>query len=187
MFIRFNVDKFSILDYTSFFNINGDIAKIENVFCSKELFYHFYNVLNGFNSNYFGNISINNIEMRRSNIVCQYIQRHSLFINDNFPFNENFSIKENLIFQSKFWSGKDLSREAILSLGLTDIMNKNASKLTKEEINILNLAKVIYCNSHIWFIPYEITNNIPNYNKEFLKNVFEIRVNQGGLIILFHY
>jgi ABC-type transport system involved in cytochrome c biogenesis ATPase subunit len=188
MFIRFFVEDFFIKNSNFKININGNVAKIENILCNKNEFYNFLNVLNKFENKYHGLIKINSIRFNESHFISDYIQKHSLFINEDFAFNKNFSIKENLSFQSKFWSGKDLSHESILSLGLLDVVNKNAfNDLSKEEINLLNLAKIIYCNSHIWFIPFHITDNIPFFAKELLKNIFEIRVRQGGLIVLFHY
>lgn len=188
MFIRFFVEDFFIKTSDFKINISGDIAKVENVFCNKKSFYDLLNVFNGFENKYNGIIRINNIEFSKSYIISHYLQKHSLFIVDNFTFNKDFSIKKNLSLQSKFWSGKDLSNESILSLGLLDIVKKNTfANISQKEINLLNLAKIIYCNSHIWFIPFYITENIPNFAINLLKNIFEIRVKQGGLIILFHY
>lgn len=187
MFINFFVEDFFIKTSEFKININGDFAKIENIFCNKEEFYNLLNVLNSFVSKYNGIIKMNNINFNKSNIIKSYLQKHSLFITDNFAFNDNLSIVNNLSMQSKFWSGIDLSNEAIISLNLFSIITKNILELSKQEINLLNLSKLIYCNSHIWFIPFNICENIPNFAKELLNNIFEIRVKQGGLILLFHY
>jgi len=187
MFITFNVQSFKINENDLEININGDVAKIVEIICEKKIFINFINICSGFMKNYMGSIKINNLELKKNADVLMYIQKHTLFLTEEICFNKALSINENLKLQSQMWSGKDLSKEAIESLNLHSLLNEKPKNLSTEQLNLIHLAKIICCNSHIWMIAGNLLNNIPEENKQFVENILNIRTKQGGLVMLFKY
>lgn len=186
MHLLFRVEKFSKYLDNNAFSFFLDNAKVQNVYTTRENIKFFYDVIFGKSNNYYGDIFLQNINIRREKIALSYLQKFTLFITDKIPIFLDWTVEENMSFYSDLWCKENLSAAGLLAMNLIDKKDTLGKDLTLEEKQLLNLSRLIVCPTHLWFLEYNLIANLSDENKKIIDNAIDIRIKNQGAVVMLH-
>ena len=131
------------------------------------------------------------MNIRDNKDVRRYLQKHALLISSKSCLYEKFTISEYVKVVSTLWSNNNLTKAVITGFNLEDLQHKYIYELDVEIKRVLLLSRLLTCPSHLWIIDNDIFINsftkvsyLSNENAEIINNIFDIRIKQGGAILL---
>lgn len=181
--LDFKIEKFNDVSDNGFFCSFNKAEVIEKKIDSKNLLRLFNILALQKDIDFVGDIYLNNLSFKKEKLVRNYLQKHSLFL-DDFFIQKELSVVENIKLFSSLWNKSKLEDSVLSAFFLENVRNEKAKNLTLQQEMMLNLSKLVACPSYMWFINNKLLKNLDKDNMYIIRNIMNIRIKQGGICLI---
>ena len=105
------------------------------------------------------------------------------YLGHNLGLKKFLTVLENLSYYASCKGTKEIIPACLKHFGIEHLIDQPLHQLSQGMVKKVGLARVMLSNSRLWILD-EPDNNLDDFGKEMLAKLIEVKINEGGAIVM---